>query len=213
MMLVALLGEGNHARQDPGHLDDSEVGVEPLPLQVDDDIETLVEKLREGMGRVDGQRRQDREDLVVEELLKVLALRLGNIGEVVEPDILRGETRFDLLVPATVLVLDLPTGPLRDGGEFRLGRHPVRGQGNGSHLHLLLETGHTHLEELVQIGADDAEELEALQQRILLVEGLIEYPLVELQPAQSPIDEMRSAPGIHEPPIVRCLPPGSRGEV
>ena len=44
-LLLRLLGEGNHARQDPRHLDHCQVRVDPLALEVNDDIETLVEKL------------------------------------------------------------------------------------------------------------------------------------------------------------------------
>ena len=47
-------------------------------------------------------------------------------------------------------------------------------------LHLLLKTGHPDLEELIQIRADNAEELETLEKRILLIESLIEHALIEL---------------------------------
>ena len=55
---------------------------------------------------------------------------------------------------------------------------------------LLLQPGHAHLEELVQIGAGDAEELEAFQERIAGVARLIQHALIKLQPAQLAIDEM-----------------------
>ena len=210
-LLVGLVGEGNDARQDARHLDDGQVGVEPISLEMDDDIEALVEKLGEGMRRIDRQRREDREDLVVEELLEVLALRLRDIGEVMELDVLHGEARLDLLVPAAVLILDLLAGALRDRGELGLGGHAVRRQGDRPHLHLLLETCHAHLKELVEIRADNAEELETLQEGVLLVECLIEHALVELQPAQAPVDEMRWVPRVHEDSIVRCPPPVFKG--
>ena len=57
-------------------------------------------------------------------------------------------------------------------------------------LDLLLQARHAHLEELIQIRADDAEELHSLQQRVLRVERFLQHPVIELQPAQFPIDEM-----------------------
>jgi hypothetical protein len=49
-------------------------------------------------------------------------------------------------------------------------------------LNLLLETGHTDLKELIQIGTDDSEKLQTLKEWILLIERLFKHALVELQP-------------------------------
>ena len=93
---------------------------------MDDDIEALVEKLRKGMGGIDRERREHRENLIVEELLEVGLLGFGNVGEVMEADILGGKTRLDLFVPAAVLILHLIAGALRDRGEFGLRGHTIR---------------------------------------------------------------------------------------
>ena len=53
---------------------------------------------------------------------------------------------------------------------------------------LLDETGHTDHEELVEVGADDGQEFEALQEGQLVRKPLLEHPVVELQPAQLAID-------------------------
>ena len=56
---------------------------------------------------------------------------------------------------------------------------------------LLQERRHAHHEELVEVGGDDGQELDALEQGMGLVECLIQDPLVELQPAQLPVDVER----------------------
>ena len=56
-----------------------------------------------------------------------------------------------------------------------------------------LMPGDAHLEELIQVRADDAEELHPLQQGVLRVERLLQHAVIELQPAQFPIDEMSRA--------------------
>ena len=62
--------------------------------------------------------------------------------------------------------------------------------------HLPLEPGHAHLEELVEVAAVDAEELEALEQRGARVERLVQHAAVELEPAQLAIDVQRRMPDV-----------------
>ena len=56
-------------------------------------------------------------------------------------------------------------------------------------LDLLLEAGHAHLEEFVQVGGHDAEEAHALQQRLARVLRFFQHAAVEGQPAQLAVDE------------------------
>ena len=72
-------------------------------------------------------------------------------------------------------------------------RQPVHRALDHLALDLLLDARHAHLEELIQVRADDAEELHPLQQRVLRVERLLQHAVIELQPAQFPIDEMSRA--------------------
>src|SRR5262249_48201156 len=58
-------------------------------------------------------------------------------------------------------------------------------------LDLLLDAADADHEELVQVGAEDGQELEALQKGHLRVLGLFEYAAVELQPAQLPVEVQR----------------------
>jgi len=57
-------------------------------------------------------------------------------------------------------------------------------------LDLLFKASYADLEELIEIGTGDAEELNPFKERVLRVQRLIENALVEFQPAQFSIDEM-----------------------
>ena len=50
-----------------------------------------------------------------------------------------------------------------------------------------LQAGHADFEELVEVGAHDAQKFQSLQQRDLLVFGQVKYPPIKLQKAQLPI--------------------------
>ena len=54
------------------------------------------------------------------------------------------------------------------------------------------QRGHPHHEELVQVGGDNREKLDALEKRMGRVKGLEQHPLVEFEPAELTVDvEMR----------------------
>ena len=55
---------------------------------------------------------------------------------------------------------------------------------------LLLQTRDPDLEKFIQIRADDAEKLQAFEERVGLVKRLVKHPLVEFQPAQLAVDEI-----------------------
>ena len=72
---------------------------------------------------------------------------------------------------------------LEDGVELAGGREA----GAGVERRLLEgrkvgEAAHAHHEPLVEVGAEDLDELQALEQRDALVEGLVEHAVVEAQP-------------------------------
>ena len=58
-------------------------------------------------------------------------------------------------------------------------------------LDLLLDRGDPDHEELVEIGPEDRDELEPLEQRVALVERLLEDAVVELEPRQLAVDVER----------------------
>ena len=68
----------------------------------------------------------------------------------------------------------------RDARELVLGGQAVGRALGESGRHLPLEPGDPDLEELVEVAAEDAEELEPLEQRGARVERLVQYAAVEL---------------------------------
>ena len=107
-----------------------------------------------------------------------------------------GELRQQLLVKTATVLPDQLADRLADGAELRLRRHAVRRALHDAGRDLLLESGHPHLEELVEVAAADAEELEPLQQWRPRVERLVEHPPVELQPGELAIDVERRVPEV-----------------
>ncbi len=65
------------------------------------------------------------------------------------------------------------------------GRRPHRDPGGDP----ALEPGHAHHEELVEVAGEDREEPRTLEQRLGVVLGELEHPLVELQPARLAVEE------------------------
>ena len=51
-------------------------------------------------------------------------------------------------------------------------------------VQLLLQSGDPHLEEFVEVAAENGEELEALEQRVGGVRGFFQHARVELEPGQ-----------------------------
>ena len=93
-----------------------------------------------------------------------------------------------------------------DGLNLLLGGMAVVAEGGDAGIHLGLQGGHPHHEELIEVVAEDGAELRLLQQGGVFVERLGQHPVVEGDPAQLPVDiEL----GIHE----RCsVGIGHKGE-
>src|SRR5262245_1891538 len=75
VIAVLLFRERDNSWQDPRHLNNGDICPKVFAaLQLDDHIETLVEKLRERVGRIDGQGREHRVDALGEKTSEMLAL-------------------------------------------------------------------------------------------------------------------------------------------
>ena len=158
-------------------------------LERHDQAQGAVGEMGEGMPGVDGERGHDRQqrpaEVVVEEPLLLGVQVLG----AQDADPLGGEEGLELLEEAAVLHLDQLSHPPRHRLE-RLGRRQaVRGGGLVAVADLPLEARHPHHEELVEVRAEDGEELDALEERHRFVGGLLEHAGVELEPRQLAIDE------------------------
>ena len=112
---------------------------------------------------------------------------------VLDEDVFTVQRGQQLFVPAAVLQGDQFAGALAAGGEG-LGRRHVVGTNHARlAFDLLLEPGDTDFEELVQVGAEDREELHPFEQRLKRVEGFLQHAVVELQPAQLSVQEVLGA--------------------
>src|SRR5262249_26159040 len=113
------------------------------------------------MGRGDGERRQDRLDALLEETReggRVLVAQIGPVTEV-DPSVrelthVRGEDLAASFEQGADTLADRAQALVRAA---LVGRPPAV-----SGLQLHLETADSDLEELVQVGAEDGEELRAL---------------------------------------------------
>jgi len=162
-----------------------------------DDVKGLVGDLRKGVGLVDGQRGQRRMDLLGEVVLGPGALCGGELGGGLESDLLFRERGDEQVVPAVILLVyqfaDFREGPL----QLLARRQAIDAGFAASGVLLLQEAGDADLEEFIEVGADDGEELGAFEQRVGLVLGLLQHAAIKSQPAQLAvgIDDL-AAPGL-----------------
>ncbi len=185
----------DESRQDLGQLHHGKKLLGPQPamaLEHRSQVELAVVEMRRGMAGVDGHRSEDGERPLVKKPVQLFALRPAELIVTEQSDPLAlqlGEYRF---VPAVVLPGHQFLGPpgdllqLRDGPQ-PVGRVVLRGAVAEG---LLAQAGHADHEELVQVRAEDREELDPLEQRVGRVLRFFEHPLVEFQPGQFAVDEM-----------------------
>ena len=101
--------------------------------------------------------------------------------------------RSDWLQHARLLV-DLRERAAADRRQLLLGGQAVDRDVFDAGAELLEDGRDAHHEELVEVGAGDGQELDALEQRMRRVLRLRQHALVERQPAQLAIDDR--APGL-----------------
>src|SRR5262249_49159372 len=148
----------------------------------------LVEQVREGMAGVDGQGREDREDLFAKDRAEVAALDLGEVAHAAQEDAFTLEGGQDGVETGIGLVAQ-PGHLADDLLEDLFDRHAVGAGAEGdAELDLLLDAADADHEELVEVGLEDGEEFQALQQRNVRALGLLEHAAVELQPAQLTVE-------------------------
>jgi len=112
--------------------------------------------------------------------------------DLVEED--RGLAPHQLLGDLVDLLEDLPRFESRRRADSQPGRDAA------------LEAGDPDHEELVEVVAEDRQELDALEQRHVLVHGELQDALVELQPGELALEEAvggerRGVRGAHELPV------------
>ena len=182
----------DHARQHPRRLDhrDGRQAAERIETgELDDEVQALVDDLREGVRGIEADRREERPHFALEEIRDPLALGRRAVGVAHQAHAVLCERREQLLVEHAVLIVDQRarhTGELGERRAHLRQRHAGRGD---LRTQLLLEAGDADLEELVEIAADDAAEAQALEQRDVGVLREREHAAVEREQRELAVDE------------------------
>ncbi len=189
------LRHANHPRQQPWRRDDRQTGIATEridALQLDDEVQALVHQQRERVGRIEPDGRDDRCDLVAE-IAAHPGLELGRpMPAADEADLMFGKRRQQHVVEDRVLAVDLFMHQLGNARQrlMRLqtiGAGLLAGEGDA-----LLQPGHANLEELVEVAGEDQQELQPFQQRIGLVQRLLQHADIELQLGKLAVDVQRA---------------------
>jgi len=104
-----------------------------------------------------------------------------------------------------LLPVDEDAGPGRQLAHLGGGRAPVEGPVADAGGHLVEQSGHPDLEELVEVLAEDGQELGPLEQGDGGVVDQGEDPLVEVEPRELAVDEPLGIGG-PEPELVQRVP-------
>ncbi len=177
------VGHDDEARQGRRHLDPGDAALaRGRVLHLDHEVERQVRDVGERVAGIDGQRREDRVDLALEDLDEVLAVLVVERGPTGEADAGVGQARHDQVQEDVVLAADelLDAGP--DHGELLAGAQAVDRAGAHAGSDLVLERGDPDLVELVEQLGEDGEELGPLQQGDAVVLGQIEQAGAEVEP-------------------------------
>ena len=176
--------------------------------QADRDRERQGADVRERVAGVHGERREHREDLVVEAAPEVLVV-LGDLVVVEDLDALGGQPGADRRTRsrrARRSARGRGRGSRRAAGPAS-GRRSCWGEAAG--LDLAAQARHADLEELVEVGGEDREELDALEQRVPGVARLVEDAGVELDPRQLAVEDRRPLLAARAAPPAPTRGPGA----
>ena len=184
------VGQADHARQHARHLDDGDLVVAAegvAPAQPGDEVQRLVGHLRERVAGVQAHRHQQRPHLGLEEALHPFALRDIALGVVEHDDAGLLQRRHQHVVEQRVLFVD----------EFVRGvghRNQVLARDARARLPRGFDdVGHAHLEEFVEVAADDGDVAQPLEQRHVVAPGLGQHAAIELQDGALAVEQRQGA--------------------
>jgi hypothetical protein len=190
-----LLRHSDHARQRARRLHDRDARppAERIDaVELDDEVQALVQDPRERMRRVERDRRQQRLDLRLEHRLGPRALRVVPHRAQQDHDALVRERGHQRAVQQAVLARDQPPRAFGDRRQLLGDRHAVELRGRVG-AHQLLQLRDAHLEELVEVVADDRQVPQPLEQGDRRVVGEREHPFVEREDAELAVQQARRA--------------------
>ena len=186
----ALVAEGDEAAERGRHLDPCEVLLAGLGVaDQHGHVQREPGDVGERVSRVDGERREDREDALLEEPLAELLLLAVEVVPPHQVDPVGRQRRHQVVAEE----LRVPLALLGGAGPDRLehvarhqpGRRPNRHAGRDP----ALEAGHADHEELVEVAGEERHRPHPLEQRQVVVLGQLEQPQVEAQPRQLAVEE------------------------
>ena len=144
-----------------------------------------------GWPGIDRQRGEHREDPLLERLDHELLVVVVELVPARQPDPVGGQRRDDAVEEEALLAQHQALDPVAHLEQL-LARGAAVGRGGADPgRHLLLQAGDADLEELVEVLAEDGQELGPLEQRHLLVLGEREHPLVEVEPGELAVEVPR----------------------
>ena len=146
------------------------------------------------MRRVDGERREDGEDVGVEMVLQPGHVIAAEVVGIDEQDAGHGEVAPQLAPPPLLLGGEVGHA-LADLDQLLRRRQAVLGRFRHALADFLAQTSDAHHEELIEVGRGNRQEAQLLEERMVAVRGLLEDPAVELQPGQLTVDEAQGRGG------------------
>ena len=152
------------------------------------DREAEIGNEREGMRRVDGERREQRKDVGEKIIFEPGLLGFAHVGAIDERNSGLCQSRAQL-EPLRLLVLDQEHDRLGNARKL-LGRGQALGAlGADAGPDLRPETGDAHHEKLIEVVRRDRQEPQPLQQRVAAVGGFLEHAPVEIEPGELAVNE------------------------
>src|SRR3954470_723553 len=128
-------------------------------FQAHDQVERFVQELGKGVRGIDGERSQHRAHFCAIILFDVFELGGAQLVHLEEADSFSGEGRLELVAPTGALPFDELTDFAVDGLKGFSGCEAINAALDDIALDLLFDPGDADLEELIEIGAKYAEEL------------------------------------------------------
>ena len=157
------------------------------PVQFHHQAKALVGHEREGVSRIHGDRRQHRENRLVEMFAKPQAVIRPEALGIHHRDAGRMKQVFQLM-PGLLLQRHNAGNPVLNRLQLGAGGHAVQ----AGHRHIGVdkppETGHPDHVELVQIGGRDGKKTKPFQKGVGRVGGLLQNTIIEGKPRQLAID-------------------------
>ncbi len=99
-------------------------------------------------------------------------------------DVFGGQRREQVFVENPVLLFEDGFNLTVDGFQHLVRVLAIRARALATKAHLFFQAGNADFEEFIEIGAEDQQKDQALQQRVVGIAGLFQYPLIEFQIAQ-----------------------------